>query len=273
MTDVKKLLHALQFTGDRKFKLKDFDPRDVSFLPDEKIARDETLENAIQIDKLQDKLFAEGKRSLLIVLQGIDSSGKDGTIKGVFHEVGPLGVSVTAFGKPSAEELKHDYLWRIHAAAPRRGTIGIFNRSHYESVLVEKVRKLADEKDIEKRYDQINAFEKMLGDNGTTILKFMLLISKKEQGERLQERLDDPKKNWKFQAGDLEDRKLWDDFMSAYETMVNRCSTSYAPWHVIPADRKWARNTAIAAITRAKLDEMNPKYPTPDWKPSDFKID
>src|SRR5215212_55135 len=190
--------------------------------------------------------MARGMRSLLVILQGMDTSGKDGTIRAVFNATGPLGVHVRAFRQPSEEERAHDFLWRVHHACPPRGTIGIFNRSHYEDVLVVKVRQLASTAVIEARYEQINAFEKMLVENGTTILKFMLHISKEEQAERLQERLDDPKKNWKFSPGDLDDRERWDDFQAAYETMLHRCSTRWAPWHVVPADRKWVRNAVIA---------------------------
>ena len=248
------------------------DPADTSTFP-EKIAAEERLEtDADQINELQDRLYAEGKRALLVVLQGIDTSGKDGTIRHVFNKTGPLGISVTSFGQPSREELAHDYLWRVHIACPRRGTIGIFNRSHYEDVLVGRVKRLAPADAIEARYDQINAFEKILTENGTTILKFMLHISKKEQAERLQARLDERKSRWKFNPGDLEDRKLWDDYQRAYELMLQRCSTKWAPWHVIPSDRKWARSAAIAAIVRATLEEMNPNYPKPDWDPKSFKI-
>ena len=186
---------------------------------------------------------------------------------------GAAGRRRHGFGRPSGEELAHDFLWRVHLACPRRGTIGIFNRSHYEDVLIGRVRKLAPVKEIEARYEQINAFEKMLAENGTTILKFMLHISKKEQAERLQERLDEPDKRWKFDPRDLEDRKLWDQYQAAYELMLNKCSTAWAPWHVIPADRKWARNAAIAAIVRETLEAMGPKYPKPDWNPKDFKVD
>jgi PPK2 family polyphosphate:nucleotide phosphotransferase len=191
----------------------------------------------------------------------------------VFNETGPLGVMVTAFRRPSEEELAHDFLWRVHMACPRRGCIGIFNRSHYEDVLVGRVRKMAPAEEIERRYDAINAFERMLAENGTTILKFMLHISRKEQGERLQDRLDEAKSRWKFDPRDLEDRKLWDEYQAAYEVMLNRCSTAWAPWHVISADRKWARNAAIAAIVRETLEAMKPLYPEPDWDPKKFRID
>jgi PPK2 family polyphosphate:nucleotide phosphotransferase len=248
------------------------DPADVKAFPDRKSAEEQSVKDGAAIDKLQDRLYAEQKRAVLVVLQGIDTAGKDGTIRHVFKETGPLGVNVTAFRKPSEEELSHDFLWRAHAAAPRRGYIGIFNRSHYEDVLVARVRKLAPKDEIEKRYGQINAFEKILAENGTRILKFMLHISKEEQRERLQARLDEPQSRWKFAPDDLEDRKLWDKFMAAYELALDKCSTAWAPWHVIPADRKWARNAAIAAIVRETLEEMNPQYPKPAWDPKSFVI-
>lgn len=228
--------------------------------------------DAKAIDKLQEKLWAERKRALLVVLQGIDTSGKDGTVRGVFNQCGPLGVEVTAFGRPSEEELAHDYLWRVHLATPAKGMIGVFNRSHYEDVLVVKVRKLAPPDAIEQRYEQINAFEKQLSENGVTLLKFMLHISKDEQRERLQERLDQPDKNWKFNPADLEDRALWGEYEAAYESMLARCSTPWAPWRVIPADKKWRRNAIIAAVVRKTLEDMAPEYPRPKWSPSDFKI-
>jgi PPK2 family polyphosphate:nucleotide phosphotransferase len=182
-------------------------------------------------------------------------------------------VSVTAFGRPDADDLAHDFLWRVHAACPRRGTIGIFNRSHYEDVLVARVRGLAPPDAIEARYGQINDFEKLLAENGTTILKFMLNISKDEQAERLRARLEEPESRWKFNPDDLEDRKHWDDYRRAYEIMLERCSTPHAPWHVIPADRKWVRNAVIAKIVRATLEEMDPKYPDPGWRPAQFAIE
>jgi PPK2 family polyphosphate:nucleotide phosphotransferase len=253
-------------------KLADRDPRDTSQVPDKDVAKQRTDEDSVAINALQDRLYAEGKRSLLVVLQGTDTSGKDGTVRGVFNETGPLGVVVTAFRRPSEEELAHDFLWRAHIAAPRRGFIGIFNRSHYEDILIGRVRKLAPPAEIETRYGQINSFEKILVENGTTILKFMLHISKKEQAERLRERLAERKSQWKFNPGDLDDRKLWNQYQQAYELMLQRCSTPWAPWHVIPADRKWARNAAIAAIVRQTLEGMNPQYPKPPWDPKSFTI-
>ena len=255
------------------FKLSGIDPRDTCGLKDKDAAKEQTAKDAGTIDTLQDRLFAEGKRALLVVLQGIDCSGKDGTVRAVFNVCGPIGVHVSPFKAPSAEELSHDYLWRVHKVCPPRGIIGIFNRSHYEDVLVVKVKGFAAPEAIERRYGEINDFEKMLSANGTKILKFMLHISKDEQAERLKERVEDPAKRWKFNPSDLDDRALWDDYMAAYETAVKRCSTEHAPWHVIPADRNWVRNAVIARIVRETLEEMNPQYPAPkDWDPKAIKI-
>lgn len=274
MADLSRALtEKFQVEPGKKFKLKDQNPRENGFFDDEDETKAATAEVAHEIDALQDRLYAENTRSLLVILQGTDTAGKDGTIRGVFNETGPIGVSVTAFRQPTETELSHDYLWRAHMACPKRGMIGIFNRSHYEDVLVAKVRGLAPKKVVEDRYGQINAFEKMLTENGTVILKFMLHISKEEQKERLQERLDKPEKQWKFNPGDLEDRKLWDDFQDAYETMLNNCSTKWAPWYVIPGDRKWVRNAIVAHIVKATLTEMDPRYPQPSWEPGDLKID
>ncbi len=256
----------------RKFKLKSRDPADSSASVDKASAEKQTKADAKTIDQWQDKLFAEGKRALLVVLQGMDTSGKDSTIRAVFNTAGPIGVTVSPFGEPSKIELAHDYLWRVHAAAPRRGTIGIFNRSHYEDVLVVKVKGFAPAADVERRYDQINGFEKLLVENGTTILKFMLHISKEEQGKRLQERLDELQSRWKFNPRDLDDRAIWNDYQAAYETAVARCSTDWAPWFVIPSDRKWARNAAISGIVRETLEAMAPDYPNQDLDPSAYKI-
>ncbi len=255
-----------------RVSLAEHDPADTRSLSDKDSAKAQTVEDAEAIDTLQDELYAEGQRALLVILQGTDTSGKDGTIRNVFNATGPLGVSVTAFRAPSEEERAHDYLWRVHLACPGRGTIGIFNRSHYEEVLIARVKRFAPADEIEARYEQINAFEKMLVENGTTILKFMLHISKEERRERLQKRLDDPKKRWKFQPGDLEDRLLWDEYQHAYEIMLERCSTPWAPWYVVPSDLKWARNAVIASIVRETLEAMDPQYPKPKWSPQDFKV-
>ena len=248
-------------------------PDDASAFPDRQAAEQQSAKDGATINEWQDKLYAEGKRALLVVLQGVDTAGKDGTVRHVFNQTGPLGVTVTSFRAPSAAELAHDFLWRAHVASPSRGFIGIFNRSHYEDVLVGRIRQLASKGAIEQRYEQINAFEKTLVENGTTVLKFMLHISKEEQRERLQARLDEPESRWKFNPSDLEDRKLWDKYQAAYELMLHRCSTAWAPWHVVPADRKWARNAAVAAIVRETLEAMGPQYPKPEWNPKDFKVE
>ena len=264
---------AFRINPNQKVDLNEIDPKDTQRVGDADAAH-HFLEEAIeQINLLQDRLYAESQRSILVILQGMDTSGKDGTVRGVFNATGPIGVTVKPFRKPCGDELEHDFLWRAHISAPKKGTITIFNRSHYEDVLVGKVRKLAPHAEIEMRYDQINAFEKMLVENGTVIVKFMLHISKAEQGKRLKERLDQADKRWKFQASDLEDRRNWKDFMDAYEIMLERCSTPWAPWHVIPADHKWARNAAIAGIVHDTLAKMDPQYPNPKWNPDDFVID
>ena len=257
----------------KRISLSKLDPRDTGPFTDKDKTKADTAKDAEAIDALQDRLFAEGRRALLVVLQGIDCSGKDGTVRAVFNHCGPIGVKVQPFKAPTADELAQDYLWRVHKVCPPRGYIGIFNRSHYEDVLVVKVRKLASPEAVARRYDEINAFEKLLSDNGTKILKFMLNISKDEQAERLRERIDVPEKRWKFNPDDLEDRKLWDDYMAAYETALARCSTEYAPWHVIPANRNWVRNAVISRIVRETLEEMNPQYPEPKgWDPAKIKV-
>lgn len=260
-------------TPGKKFELSKCDPRDDNAFTDKDKTKEQLLKDAEAIDSLQDRLYAEGKRALLVVLQGIDCSGKDGTVRAVFNTCGPIGVTVKSYKAPSEEERAHDYLWRVHQACPPRGMIGLFNRSHYEDVLVVKVEKLAPADAIERRYDEINQFEKLISSSGTRILKFMLHVSKEEQAVRLQERVDSPDKRWKFKPSDLETRAKWAEYMAAYEIAVSRCSTDIAPWHIIPADRNWVRNAAIARIVRETLEEMNPQYPAPkDWDPKTIKI-
>ena len=215
----------------------------------------------------QYRLYAEDKQKLLIVFQAMDAGGKDGTIRRVFQGVNPQGVEVTSFKGPTKEELAHDYLWRIHKEVPAKGMFRIFNRSHYEDVLIVRVDSLVPEAVWRPRYEQINQFEKLLSDTGTRILKFYLHIDKEEQRERLQARIDDPTKNWKFEMGDVGKRKQWDEYMVAYEEMLTRCTTEHAPWYVIPANQKWYRNLAIAKVLVHTLKEMNPQYPKPkgDW--------
>lgn len=214
-----------------------------------------------ELAELQHRLYSEGKRKLLVVFQAMDAGGKDGTIRAVFEGVNPQGVQVTPFKAPTKEELDRDFLWRIHEAVPGKGMIGVFNRSHYEDVLVVRVDELVPEVVWRPRYDFINQFEKLLHDTGTTILKFYLHISKEEQKKRFQERLDDPAKNWKFSHEDVAKRKQWEMYMTAYEEMLSRCSTAYAPWYVIPANQNWYRNLTIARIMVETLREMAPQYP------------
>ena len=270
----KSFASRFQVSDPKSFKLGDCDPRDKAGLEDKDKAKEETAADAVAIDELQNRLFAEGKRALLVVLQGIDCSGKDGTVRAVLNTCGPIGVHINSFKAPTAEELAQDYLWRVHKVVPPKGYIGVFNRSHYEDVLVVKVKGYASPEAIERRYDEINQFEKMLSQNGVKILKFMLNISKDEQAVRLKERVDDPTKRWKFNPGDLDDRKLWDDYMKAYEVAMTRCSTEHAPWHVIPADRNWVRNFAIGRIVRETLEAMDPKFPEPKgWDPAAIVIE
>lgn len=270
--DIETLEAAIRIQPGAASKLRTRDSVGAALFADKTEGEDHAKACAKRIDELQDRLWAEGARALLVVLQGIDTSGKDGAVRGVFSECGPLGVVVTGFGRPSEEELAHDYLWRVHKALPKKGTIGVFNRSHYEDVLVVKVRKLAAAAAIERRYAQINAFEQHLSENGVVILKFMLHISKDEQRERLQERLDDPAKHWKFNPSDLEDRALWDAYHDAYETALDRTSTPHAPWRVVPADKKWRRNAIIASVVQHTLETMDPHYPPADFDPAAVKV-
>jgi PPK2 family polyphosphate:nucleotide phosphotransferase len=216
-----------------------------------------------QLDAGQRALYAEGTRALLVVLQGRDASGKDGTLRRVFGPLDPLGVATTSFKAPTELELRHDYLWRVHQVVPPRGGIGIFNRSHYEDVLVVRVRRLVPEAVWRPRYQQINLFEQILIENGTVILKFMLHISREEQRERLLARLDDPEKYWKFNAGDLKERDLWDEYTEAYREMLQRTSTAAAPWYVVPADEKRVRDLLVARTVTETLERMDPRYPGP----------
>ena len=276
MTDqptIKDLRQALIVEPGDDVRLDERSTEADDFYPDKDDAKRSLLEDALEIDELQDRLYAEKKRALLVVFQGIDTSGKDGTTKAVFSQTSPLGLRVHAFGKPSANELARDYLWRIHNYAPRKGEIAIFNRSHYEDVLVVKVRDLAPIDKVEQRYEQINNFEKHLVENDVVILKLMLHISRETQGERLRERLENPKKRWKFNPGDLADRALWDDYQNAYETALERCSTSWAPWYVVPSDSRSRRKAIAARLVRGALEDMNPQIPDPGYRPEQFDID
>ena len=232
-------------------------------------ADDDTLEKKMEklrtrMDELQNALYAESKQSLLVVLQARDAGGKDGTIRRVFSTINPQGCSVTAFKAPSHVELAHDYLWRVHAVVPAHGMIGIFNRSPYEDILAVRVHDLAPKKVWKARYDQINEFEKYLTENSVTIVKFFLHVSKEEQRARLSDRLTDESKNWKFQEADLAERDLWDDYTKAYIDVLRKCSTKAAPWFIVPADRKHARDYLVLEKIVSTLERMNPQYPKVD---------
>lgn len=246
----------------KKFKLSEISPNDKGDFPGgKKEGKAKLLELNDELEALQELFYAEGKHKLLVVLQGMDAAGKDGTIRHVFEGVNPQGVSVTSFGVPSEKELAHDYLWRVHKNVPKKGQVMIFNRSHYEDVLVVRVESLVPKKVWKKRYEHINAFEKMLADEGTTILKFFLHIHPDEQKERFQERLDNPAKNWKFNPGDLKTRAKWSEYEEAFEDMLNKTSTDDAPWYVVPANRKWYRNLVISEVIIDTLKGLDMQYP------------
>jgi PPK2 family polyphosphate:nucleotide phosphotransferase len=243
-----------------KVRLKDRDPSDTFGKKRDDKKHEKTLQ---RLRELQHLLYADKRYSLLIVLQGLDASGKDGTIRHVMSGVNPQGCDVMSFKAPTPFELARDYLWRIHRAVPPRGNIGIFNRSHYEDVLIVRVHELVPKSVWRKRYDQINEFEQMLTENGVTILKFFLHISREEQRKRFEARIKDSSRNWKLSLPDFEERKHWDNYTAAYEEALERCSTTAAPWYVIPADRKWFRNYLVADLVVRALDNMRLKYPAP----------
>ena len=258
----------------KKVVLDDWDPGDTQgFAGGKTDARQELQNLTEQLEALQELLYAEQKHRLLLVLQGMDTSGKDGVVRHVFEGVNPQGVRVATFKVPSAQELAHDYLWRVHSQTPARGEIVIFNRSHYEDVLVVRVHELVTKGVWSKRYRQINEFERTLAQEGTTILKFFLHISLDEQKKRLQARLDDSSKHWKFNVDDLKERKLWGDYLRAYEDVLNRTSTSWAPWYIIPSDRKWFRNLIIGEILVRTLKDLKMKTPQLDVDPATITIE
>src|SRR5215207_5116960 len=250
------------------FALPDHDPSDTGGLPGPDDVAREYEDLGGQIADLQERLYAEEKRSVLVVLQGIDAAGKDGTVKHVLRGANPAGVRVQSFKEPSSEELAHDFLWRYHQATPADGVIGVFNRSHYEDVLVVRVKDLAPEPLWRSRYDSINDFERMLVREGTTILKCFLHISKEEQLEKFRQRLARPDKYFKWSDNDIKERARWDEYQQAYEDAVNATSTPWAPWYVIPADHRWFRNYVVARILAGTLETMDPRYPEP---PDDVK--
>ena len=246
----------------QKIKLAEIDPDDTGQL--NKSAANELLaQNVKRLADLQEVLYAGNKHTLLIVLQAMDAGGKDGTIRSIMSGVNPQGVIVTSFKAPTPEELDHDFLWRIHRAAPPRGMIGLFNRSHYEDVLIARVKNLVPKTVWQARYNHINNFEQLLVDSGVTILKFYLHISKDEQKKRLQARLDKPDKRWKFNPGDLAERERWDDYIQAFEDVFEKCSPKAAPWHIVPANKKWHRNVVISETIVKTLESLDMKYPEP----------
>ena len=253
------------YRADGKFKLSKIDPGDTPFAKGSEAQQRELLDElATELDKLQNKLYAEGRRKVLLVLQGMDTSGKDGTIRWVFSRTSPLGVRVYAFKAPNETELAHDYLWRCHAVAPRSGQLMVWNRSHYEDVLVPVVEGWIDKATTKQRYAQINDFERLLVETGTMVVKCMLHISKDEQRQRLQERIDEPNKRWKFSRGDLDVRQKWTQYQRAYQHLLEATSTRHAPWHVIPADSKTHRNLMIAQLLVKTLKEMHLRVPASD---------
>jgi PPK2 family polyphosphate:nucleotide phosphotransferase len=247
----------------KKLQLSQFETSDRGDFKDKAEGEAAIQKNLGKLRELQDVFYADARRAMLVVFQAMDAGGKDGAVDHVFSGINPQGCSVTSFKAPTPLELAHDYLWRIHAAAPSRGMFGIFNRSHYESVLVERVKNIAPKKVWSKRYDQINAFEKLLADEGTIILKFFLHISLGEQKARMEARLSDRSKNWKFNPGDLQDRARWDDYMEAYKDALQKCSTEHGPWIIVPSDHKWFRNWVISDTIVRTLKTVDMSYPPP----------
>jgi PPK2 family polyphosphate:nucleotide phosphotransferase len=269
---LKNLSKKLIVKPGTKVKLSDIDPEYTTGVKDKDEAVEVVERNRLKLEELQSLLYAEKKRSLLIVLQGMDACGKDGTIRHVMNGFNPQGCVVTPFKVPSAEELDHDFLWRIHHEVPPRGDIGIFNRSHYEEVLVVRVHNLVSRKVWSERYKQINRFERFLSENHVKILKFFLHISKDEQKKRLLERLADPAKNWKMHPQDLKERRRWKDYMEAYEEALRECSTEEAPWFIIPANKKWFRDLAVSQLIIETLESFDMKFPKPSFDPKKMVV-
>lgn len=256
-----------------KVSLKDLDPGDTGAYKGAAEVQEKLEAKLEHIARLQERLYAEGEKALLIILQGMDTSGKDGATKSVLREVNPQGVAVTSFKVPSKEELAHDFLWRVEQKIPPKGQIGVFNRSHYEDVLVVRVHDFVPKEVWSARFDQINAFEKRLAETYVKVVKIFLHISKEEQKERLTERIVDPNKHWKFNPADLKERALWKEYREAYDDALSKCSTKWAPWYVVPADKKWYRNLAVAEIVEDALDDLNPKFPKPTFDPALIRVD
>lgn len=257
----------------KKVNLDDWNPNDKKDVPNSKEKRVQYLDSLIpQLESLQERFYAEGKHKFLLILQGMDAAGKDGSVRKIFQMINPAGVRITSFKVPSAEEKAHDFLWRIHLHVPRAGEIAVFNRSHYEDVLVQKVRGWIDEKEELRRFEHIKNFEKLLVETGTTVVKCFLHISKDEQKERLQARIDTPDKHWKCDPSDINDRKLWQTYQDQYARVIAHTSTDYAPWHIIPANSKSARNCILMNIILEKLNVLNPKYPDVDMSQFPKKV-
>ena len=249
--------------ADGSFRVADVDPDSTPGLKKRLRAKPDFEQHQAKLFKLQERLYAEHKRSLLVVLQAMDTAGKDGTVTHVIGQMNPQSVLISAFKAPTPEERRHNFLWRIRKRLPGPGYVGIFNRSHYEDVLIARVHNLAPADVIERRYGQINNFERALVRSGTRVVKLMLHISYEEQRQRLLDRLKNPDKHWKFNQKDIDERGYWDDYMSAYSIAITRCSTSWAPWYVVPADDKDYRNWAVASVLIETLEDMDPKYPQP----------
>jgi PPK2 family polyphosphate:nucleotide phosphotransferase len=258
-------MHKYLVPPGQKVDLEDYDPDDVQLAPGGK-AEGKQRSAAIQgrLAELQELLYASHDRKLLIVLQGMDTSGKDGTIRHVMGGFNPVGTRVVSFKKPTSDELDHDYLWRVHRQVPVKGEVVVFNRSHYEDVLIVRVHDLVPREVWKKRYEQINCFERMLADEGTVILKFFLHISKEEQRARLEARIQDPSKRWKFQQGDLDERELWKEYQRAYQDVLEKTSTGWAPWYVVPANQKWYRNYVVGSVVADTLRGLQLRFPEPD---------
>ena len=263
---------AYLISPDKPLRLKKIPTDTTGGFADEDAAIEAMKKHRHTLDELQEILYAGGTQGLLIVLQGMDTSGKDGTIRSIFNGVNPQGCDVTSFKVPTSLEAKHDYLWRVHSAVPARGMIGIFNRSHYEDVLAPRVHQTITPKQVKQHLSEIRDFESMLTDNGITIRKFFLHISFDEQGKRLQARIDDPDKHWKLSEGDFAERRLWGEYQQAYDDIFSATSTSDCPWYVIPADHKWHRNVAISGIIAETLGGMKLSYPKPTIDVSKLEI-
>ena len=256
-----------------KIKLKDFDPSYTGRYEQKEEISAEFIKLNEKLLKFQEILFAQHKHKILVILQGMDTSGKDGTIRNVFRGVNPQGVRVASFKVPTEAELERDYLWRIHQEVPKKGEIAIFNRSHYGDVLVVRVHNLVHPKVWKRRFAQINDFEKMLTEEGTTVIKLFLHVSKGEQKKRLQARIDNPNKNWKFDLKDLDERKYWDNYTKAYEDVLSKTSTDWAPWYIVPSDRKWYRNLTVSRIIVKTLQQMDLRYPTSAEKLNNISVE